>query len=280
MVMRKIFKLFFIIGLLAQPSITFAKEGHVKPNPYPPIKTECPYEYSEEKPIVTNFGEGFDNLPLDTPLNIEVGNQKYKIPAAYIAMWPSLYESNMPSHTGLMFKVPGFKLEEVNKRDSISIAFWMPSLRYLEISTFFLPIRQRCENGRPPPDFTKEYNVTVVIREMNNTPLESWKERVDSSYKVKNKLIKIDEEFGLTKYEHQSNPNQKIYLRNKTDASPQVWISCYKPEAEIIHHCDGVVYFPENNNYFNIKFPAYHLADWKKILESTNQLLQQWKYKN
>src|SRR5262245_28845414 len=58
----------------------------------------------------------FDGIPLEEPIRFRIRGSEYRIPAGYLAPWPTQTVRNVVSDT-----------------DAISFNFWMPDRRYVEV---------------------------------------------------------------------------------------------------------------------------------------------------
>jgi hypothetical protein len=208
-------------------------------------------------------------VPLDEPIEIRVGKVTFRVPAGYLAPWPTREMRN-----------------RVNEWRSLSFGFWMPDKRYLRTDPFFIAGFRPKEPGIGAPPINAH---VVQVRQLQPVVLN------DPSYvspeKAFRNLTSIaglasysfkEEKFGLVRFwQHDwSHPQPEPFTdyRHLQGADPEVLLHCVPTSGEpMFPGCHGYIYFVAEGFGFSINFARAHLSEWHEIVIAVRDLFNSWK---
>ena len=209
-----------------------------------------------------------DGVPLDELIDVQVRNVRLRIPAGYLAPWPTQAMRG-----------------KLNAVESLNINLWMPARRYPEIDPLLLKYQRRPkEAGRtePPP-----YAGVIQIRGLQPVIRgESGYISPDVLFQRMTSLAGIAaysfeaQEFGLDRF-WQNNPKRpSLYtLYRRQGADPQALVRCTPDAAAVPERlCLAEVFFAASGLGFYAQFPRYNLPDWLTIVRSVRDLFDSWTY--
>jgi hypothetical protein len=201
-------------------------------------------------------------IPLDEPISIEVRGVLFRVPAGYLDPWP----------TGLAQGV-------TNKRERLSVAFWMPDKR-----PWFRPR----EPGRalPRPD---EYIVDLTVPRPfladdagDLSPIQRYKNLIKVvGAQTGEAAVSFEKQHGLLRFWHTKDRNPFTYYRHLEGTHPQLLLRCTPPEQALPNPvCDGYVHFESDGLGFYVVFSRDNLARWREIVTTARELLLTWRVSN
>ena len=213
----------------------------------------------------------YDGVPLNEPFQIQVNGALLKVPAGYLAPWPS-----------------GKYRDKVIETKMFAFNFWMPSRRYVEISHFSIVGTRPQEKGRVPPT-ADSYVVKVSDAQLLDpdkldyrSPDWRFQNLVStpglSSYSFKT------EDFGLTRFWRTNWPHTQsephIRYRNLDGMEPKILLRCTPPAIPKPNPlCDGYVYFSQDRLSFYLVLGRRDLPNWRETVAAARDLFESWKVK-
>jgi hypothetical protein len=259
---RAYIKRLLVTALIAGLQYTFPAHAEIK----------CMRGIHLDAPIQTTT-KMIGNLPLDLPLNLLYKDDFYRIPLGYFTGWVVPKSKEFPY---------GFDLDKVQKVPRLHFSFWMPSLRYPEVSATSYPNLRTCENGRPLP--TNNQYIAIIrienVEEDGNgvpiTPLERYER--EARWRDMGTYV-FSEVAGLIKYDSAKTPNRFSDLyRHKENTDPQIYMECSKLEMKVPNPtCHARFYYEKENLYFHMIFPPDKLEEWPKIVATMRKMLDGWR---
>lgn len=214
---------------------------------------------------------GQDLATLDRAFWIRLPGALLKMPRGYLAGWPK----------------PNTEGEPAN-RESISFAFWMPSLRFVEIPyDSIVGARPKEKNRAPSPDTSYVVRVTDLRQVRANetgyvSPEQSFLNLTDPRRSTTNFEF-TKEVFGLTRFSERYWPHKAprpfVNYVQVDDRNPQVILRCIPPELGPVPFplCDGRVHFAADDVAFHVQFPREFLSQWRDVVSAAHQLFEGWK---
>jgi hypothetical protein len=237
---------------------------------------ECPPEISSHYPIqkqMTYKDVNLSDLYYHNILGVWV-----RMPVGY----KNLIGLGGPNVLKNLYKTKPLKpVEETTLGIGYGSTFWMPSLRWFERDRENVFGDRPCENGRPRPT-QDEYLVDVGILwpwkadylEHNTPPSQILKNVIELKIVVNTKPNAWGLIEGVDNGKKLSGSIYNIYFTD-FGSEPEAYLRC-SPDTPT-PSCIGEIYYKKDNLAFRIRFPEDRLFEWKKIVDTTKKLLEQWR---
>jgi hypothetical protein len=211
----------------------------------------------------TPSGVAFDQLIL-----LKVDEVLFSVPAAYLTRWPT------PDMIG--------RINPKNSANGLSLMFWHPSKRPVEVRTeppLISP--QPMELGRPPPAANE---LVVLVNDLRFLPtqgsdyispdqrfpnLSRTYSGAEDSFQKRHNL----QQFRLTKV-----PSDFESYRQLPGTQPQVLLRC-RPLHDRLPNptCNGYVHFDADKLGFWLLFSSRYLENWYEIASAVRDLAYAWR---
>jgi len=210
-----------------------------------------------------------DGIPLDEPILMRLHGVMLRIPAGYLAPWPGL---RMRSG--------------VNEASRTAFNFWMPSRRYVEISSLSIVGSRPRERGRPSP--APDAYVVMVhdfsSRAPNKLDYRSPEKQIRNLMKVpgRESYSFEQQDFDLVRFWRQdwpyAQPEPFVHFRHVEGSDPQILLRCTAPHRPSPNPvCDGDVYFASDELSFHVVFPRDQVSNWRNSILAVRDLFNSWK---
>lgn len=201
-------------------------------------------------------------IPGDEPIDITVGDLRFRVPHAYLAVRPALHTVGCRNR----WKYFGF-------------SFWWPDLRPTEADAFLFGGFRPKELGRPDTDTTASVvNVRLVmnVSERHNADYITPIQRRDNGTKYLELTFAGSEEFGLVK-QVSSTPNYPfVFYGRYGEEEPNIRLRCDAQRTALYQICSGDIYYNSEDLAFFLSFLIEDLPRWKQIIGSAHGLLRAW----
>jgi hypothetical protein len=232
----------------------------------------CAPSASTTLPIVEQDSHG---IPLAQEYFVPSRGIWFKVPFGYLDPWPSaLAESLIRKYQ------PGVTVLEFPEKTSVSVAFWMPSLRWPEHDRSSVPSFRPCEQGRPVPASSEFIVEARISWPWIADGLESF---VTPAVRTSNaipylKLLRDGEKHGLVRFRNSPANTRLTYSNLERDPNLQILIDC-SPDVDPPPNpsCTGNVWFPKEKLGLWVHFSKQNLGAWKDIVAATRKLAYQWR---
>jgi hypothetical protein len=202
-------------------------------------------------------------MPFTQKISIEIAGAKCEVPAGYLRTWPKGERTS-----ALVLH-------------HISVLFWLPSLRPVEVRIEPpLPRAQPREPGRPPasPD---EFPVFAMFSFSSDdlSPNKKFDNQMNAlRLRSKGGAPNIVREYDLQRFDLEAgstNPGQLYH--NPGDVGPQLHLLCSNKNSKLPNpSCNGDLLFENENLAATVRFPIRGLPKWRQMSDGLHALVSGW----
>lgn len=209
-----------------------------------------------------------DGVPLTELIDIQLRNVRLRIPAGYLAPWPTQAMRG-----------------RLNVVDSLNLNFWLLARRYPDIDPLLMPRNRRpAEAGRPA---SAQDSVVEVQALQPRAPAEAGLNPPDELFRRlmsgggEAEYLFDEEPFSLVRFRQRNSKRQALLTayRGKQGADIQALLTCSTTDIPTPDpSCKAHVFIASADLRFSMYFSRDRLSDWQAIVRAVRDMLASWSY--